>query len=707
MGFKEEFEKARRAGKETFKYKGKSFNTLREGETKKEWKEKLAVPTKYRSSSKKKIEYPENEKNDSELREEVKAFVEDFNKKEKTSFSVSKDKGAEHRHKGQFGRKTINHVEFGGTDYTIKGGNRKKQDKLLKFMAGAGFRSIDERKAKGKHGDRNIVHFDANTLDRGGQKKAGPRGQRFREDKKGRYASQGVEKQVFQNEMLTEQKEEMRKLAALEKNRKSGLLAEIQSAIPQALGQEKQSKEVATVGTPASMEKPIEAVAKTYAAPKDVVDPEVEALEDMERQYVYEEAQREFPLMDTGKRYAMRQRGDEGAIENKSFGQLLSKKKREEEEEELIPEGGVPVVLNDEEKAQLKAEAPTFSTPQGTTVVASPDIDNTQVAEMKKVASHAPVEEERGLSDDFKDALSFFAPALVGGAIGAIFEGGAGAQAGIEQGHTLGQAFRKHKDTQEDRKLRRDIASVKAGKKDIGTFVDSSNGNPIYYDRSANKFKTIDGKEVPQNRAVHATTFRQTRRIDQTKEIEKAKQDRFMKRFGLDKAKLAQMSGEQVSELQSYNHVLDSIEEMSRLKGKVDTGIISDSVSSLLELFDKQPEGYTELKSASNDSLAKYVKSISGAQVSELEAERLGRIIPTTTDNDETFKKKLKMFKKIVQSNKSAMARALKAGQPLKSLIGLEESLKELDSKKKDKSGFSRAEIDAMKEKIRKERQGR
>ena len=48
MGFKEEFEKARRAGKETFTYSvdGKLKNTRREGETKKEWREKLAVTTK-------------------------------------------------------------------------------------------------------------------------------------------------------------------------------------------------------------------------------------------------------------------------------------------------------------------------------------------------------------------------------------------------------------------------------------------------------------------------------------------------------------------------------------------------------------------------------------------------------------------------------------------------------------------------------------
>lgn len=49
----------------------------------------------------------------------------------------------------------------------------------------------------------------------------------------------------------------------------------------------------------------------------------------------------------------------------------------------------------------------------------------------------------------FQEALSFFAPALIGGAIGAAFEGGAGALAGIQQGQSLSQAFR-------DEQFRRD-----------------------------------------------------------------------------------------------------------------------------------------------------------------------------------------------------------------------------------------------------------
>ena len=97
-----------------------------------------------------------------------------------------------------------------------------------------------------------------------------------------------------------------------------------------------------------------------------------------------------------------------------------------------------------------------------------------------------------------------------------------------------------------------------------------------------------------------------------------------------------------------------------------------------------QPEGYTELKSETSDSLAKYVQSISGAQVSEQEARRLGRIIPSTKDADKTFDAKLKVFERIIKQNKENLEKAIQSGQPLKKLNGLESAIQEIS--KIDKS---------------------
>lgn len=711
MGFKEEFEKARKAGKTEFTFKGKKFNTLREGETKKEWKEKLSVTTKDKDVMKKLKSVPKKtDKHVERLDTQAKRFAHWLKNKHGDKVRITS------LDRGKKSKKNPNHHSGQAFDAVFENLNEKETKEALKEATKFGLRVGDETRVSGKGRIKPHWHFD--ELEKG--EVDFTRG-KFSEgaSKKSRNFWENAQDRKFVAMMKELRKEGRKKPSSVygplppvseseatlgelrEKESPRTLSKRIQASIPKEYG-----KPTAPKPQPAFIrDEEMEALAKQDEIEEDI-DPEVEALEDQEKQYVYEEAQREFPLMDTGVRLAMRQKGDEGAIPNKSFGELLSKKKKEEDE--FIPEGGVPVKLSDEEKAQLDAPELQFDMPklgnislEGINQVEP--VDETSIAQAKKVASEIPVEEERGVSDQFKEAMSFFAPALLGGVIGGIFEGGAGAQAGIETGHSLGQAFRKHQDVQEDRKLRRDIATVKAGKKDIGTFVDSKTGNPIYYDKGSNKFKSIDGAIVPQNRAVHATTYRQTRSIGQRQAEEQAKQSRFEDRFQLDKQKLAQLSNEQVNQLKDFEHVLDSIDTMASLKGKVDTGIIANAAGSMLELFDAQPKNFTELKSASNDSLAKYVKSISGAQVSELEAERLGQIIPTTADNDETFKKKLKMFKKIVESNKGALQRAIKAGQPLKKLIGLDEAIKDLSKKKQD---FSREEIDAMKERIRKERQG-
>lgn len=752
MGFKEEFEKARKAGKETFVYSkdGKKKNTMKAGENEKQWKAALEKNRRGKKTFSKKQGHSHKKKPGLYDRREGNIFSGDarvdkllaagldttsaYNIKEaeeQTGRKISLtsghrpvevdrdewDKSFAKNVKGKVSKRVAEAIRKGNSIDPSTPGKRMSHSKAKELV----------RKAGGGSKALNILANFRNVKAAAGTSRHTKTRSSF--DMKKNRSSRKVQKWLEKNKGFREHDENRDDIIHLEKRRdykyKPTSLGEIREKerglkSEPVIDIQKGFKAPKEYGKPAApkpqpafiRDEEMEALARQDEI-KESIDPEVEALEDQEKQYIYEEAQREFPAMDTGVRLAMRQRGDEGAVPNKSFGQLLSKKQKEEEE--LIPEGGIPVVLNDEEKAQLKADEPVFSTPQGQAVVASRDIDQTQVAELKKVASKAPVQESRGLSDDFKDAMSFFAPALIGGVIGGIFEGGAGAQAGIETGHSLGQAFRKHQDVQEDRKLRRDIATVKAGKKDIGTFVDSKTGNPIYYDRKANQFKSIDGKVVPQNRAVHGTTFRQTRRIDQQQKEEAAKQDRFMKRFDLDKQKLAQWSPDQVNQLKDYEHVLFTIDRMAELKKGVDTGILANQVGSLLEAFDLQPKGFTKLKSASNDSLAKYVKSISGAQVSELEAERLGQIIPTTADNDETFKLKLEMFKEIVTNNKESLQRAIRAGQPLKKLIGLEKAAEkfgvkltteeEFRKKKKAKNGFSREEIEAMKERIRKERQ--
>ncbi|MDO3651370.1 hypothetical protein, partial [Nocardia mangyaensis] len=149
MSFKTEFENARKLGKKTFEYKGKLYNTQKKDESKSQWESTLSKKTTNKID--KKIDYGKNKKDDAELRDEIKSFVDSFNSKYGTDIKVSPVHGAEHRKKGEFGRKTINHVKFGGTDF-IASGSKKDQELFMDHMASSGFRVIDERKAKGSRG---------------------------------------------------------------------------------------------------------------------------------------------------------------------------------------------------------------------------------------------------------------------------------------------------------------------------------------------------------------------------------------------------------------------------------------------------------------------------------------------------------------------------------------------------------------------------
>ena len=484
--------------------------------------------------------------------------------------------------------------------------------------------------------------------------------------------------------------------------------ANIKSGIPMILGEDIMSKERQSVGTPSKKKKKkkketiSDKIKREVSAvtpqkkEKDVLvddtemmklalndmpkkDEEVEALKDQEEQYVKEEAQREFPLMDTGVRLASVQQASDDADYNESFGKKISKKEKEEVEEEKIAEVITPVL-------------------EPTNIAAATTVHDSSAAEVIRRKSIAPVvQEEMGAADQFKEALKFFAPTLIGGAIGGIFEGGRGAVLGMERGHTLGQAFAKQQERRQERQDKFDMANLKARNKglDVKTFVNSKTGSPVGYDKRQKKYvDPTTGKVVPSNTVTHATAYRQDKSLGMRNRELEDKNTRFLKRFDLDKQKLSQLSDKQTEALRDYDSVLLSIERMKKLQGKVDTGIIASATGDLLELFDAAPKGFTTLKSNTNQALAIYVKSISGAQVANDEAKRLGLIIPKMTDNDQVFRNKLKIFEKIMEDNKGAMTRAIKKGQPLKTVIGLEDAVKQLE--KGSNSIPSDADIEKM-----------
>ena len=144
-------------------------------------------------------------------------------------------------------------------------------------------------------------------------------------------------------------------------------------------------------------------------------------------------------------------------------------------------------------------------------------------------------------------------------------------------------------------------------------------------------------------------------------------------------SKDAQLSDKQVERFESITTVLDSIDRIDALQDEVATGLGVGSFQSMLEFAGAAPKQFTAMKSETNSALASYVKSISGAQVSELEAKRLSAILPAVSDAPSVFQSKLKTFRGIVKANKRAFKKAILSGQPLKAgtIIGLDKAEKQ------------------------------
>ena len=332
------------------------------------------------------------------------------------------------------------------------------------------------------------------------------------------------------------------------------------------------------------------------------------------------------------------------------------------------------------QQAQLEKGVQLSQTSEGKQILVNeiqknPELNAYQKNHIEKIVSNPsklankitdvnnPDEKKSSTMDMFVEALTFMLPTAMGAGIGAMIEGGEGAVAGADYAQGLQKSFQSYKDNQEKLKMERERldSSLKPKQKAIqqSGYIDKETGEPAIFDPNSGKYLTSSGREINSANL----------------------QEGVQKRF---ESKAGELSDKQVETLNSFDDVLSSIDRISELKENVDTGIVSDQVNSLLELVDKAPANYTELKAETNDSLAKYVKSISGAQVSEQEAIRLGRILPTTADNDETFKAKLKVLKTILSKNKNNMLNSIKRGQPLKKLEGLDEALKSIPSSGKE-----------------------
>lgn len=271
------------------------------------------------------------------------------------------------------------------------------------------------------------------------------------------------------------------------------------------------------------------------------------------------------------------------------------------------------------------------------------------------------------VADQFTNALTYFAPNIIGMAIGGLFEGSAGAIAGEEKAGALAGQYRKDKMAQEAHKakledMRQDNITnarrvemeaarlrqvgVKPSKQQQakGFFEKGEDGSlmPLSYNPDSGQYWNPFTGKVVKLENIYSDA---ERRLLQSKEL----------------------TGKQQEADAGFRSTLQGLAVIGELKASgINTGPMSGRLGKVGEKLGLASEEFTSLKAETENIKASFLKAMSGAQVSDREAARLAQIIPNIEDDDVAFDAKMRTFSNIVNRNKQAMLESIKTGQPLK-----------------------------------------
>jgi len=117
----------------------------------------------------------------------------------------------------------------------------------------------------------------------------------------------------------------------------------------------------------------------------------------------------------------------------------------------------------------------------------------------------------------------------------------------------------------------------------------------------------------------------------------------------------ARLTPKQISDVTALDNALGVINNIQAEKPKFDTGPVSARQNSLAQMFGMDDAQKSKFKADIQSNVAEYIKSISGAAVSDQERAFLLQNMPTMADNDATFSAKLQLVKDRLERNKDNM----------------------------------------------------
>lgn len=267
-------------------------------------------------------------------------------------------------------------------------------------------------------------------------------------------------------------------------------------------------------------------------------------------------------------------------------------------------------------------------------------------------SNELPVNKE-SISPDLKEALMFFAPQAAGMALGAAFEGTQGAIAGAEEAGKLRDAFADFKFKKME--VEQKIAQAKQNYQLAGDYADEQ-GRPITFDRTTNKFFSMDGNPLD-------TTKIRNLKNERSAQFANLQQQS----FDLRAKGQGQLSDKQVESLASADALDRLTGEIDALIDNVSTGPLSGRFQSAMSEIGMASDEFVTYENFTKNLTLQFTKFLTGAQMTDAEAKRIAALIPNETDSPKTGKAKLEAFKRYMKIHKGAIANSIKTGQPLRS----------------------------------------
>lgn len=287
--------------------------------------------------------------------------------------------------------------------------------------------------------------------------------------------------------------------------------------------------------------------------------------------------------------------------------------------------------------------------------------DSTDKAAGVKEQSKSP-----STADKFKEALTFFAPQLLGAAIGGAIEGEAGAIAGFEKGGQLRDDLTDYRVGQEELQLKQEAALAKQKALEAGP------KKKTFQQARDSSYRMDDGTMVPlifdpnTGESLHPVTRKPLTPKEMSNIV--GGEQRRLGQLGHTITKDSQFSNNQ-QEVQSgfdaSRSAMDAVDSLFDIRD-ADTGVITGRYNDLAAMAGADNPKYVALRTETGAAIASFLKTTSGATVSEQERQFLRQIIPTTMDNPKEFQAKLTQFRQIIVRQQRKELMSIMQTQPLK-----------------------------------------